>query len=706
MRTITSRTSGSRRRVARALLAAIVAAALSACGDGGSSALALQASSTTAVTGGHAVTLQATGGSGGTPTWALSGPGALSASSGSTVDYLPPDGEGVDQAATVTVTVTSGADSQQVQIALAAATIAGHAWQVSREASVYWRSVAAGAGRFVAAGNHGLATSADGSDWLHIDLGTGTTWVSSALGPAGWLAIGAAGEVATSPDGVAWTMGAPIFAHAVGSSLLTPQVVAGNGLYVAVYGDTTYASTDGVAWTARAGGFASVAFGNGVFVAADGGDDGSVPGLYASTDGRQWTLTQPVPQALPVRDVAFGNGRFVAGNLYDATWTSSDGQSWLAGGVPAQLSVGALDFAGGSFYNGTTGTVLTTTDGAAWNETGLPAAFDSTSWVGARFAASGDTLVAALSDGAIASGPDLQHLSQAVDPAVGDLYGVDFADATYVAIAPDTARVLTSADGRTWTAGAPLPGGVAPWSIAHAPDGTFVVAGVPESILPIEPPPSVPLFATSPDGVHWTAASFTVVGARAAFLLHDGRRFVCVDEFGRVYASADGLAWSSLGVRVPQGTRGVQAVAYGNGRYVVVGQGGLASSSTDALAWTTAAPLQTTGPAPAALALAGVVFDGRRFVAVGAGGLVATSVDGQAWTVAPSATPQDLSAIAVAPGGVLVAVGGHGTAESSVDGVHWTVRATGPSQRLLGVVAGNGAFVAVGERGLIELSTH
>jgi hypothetical protein len=43
-----------------------------------------------------------------------------------------------------------------------------------------------------------------------------------------------------------------------------------------------------------------------------------------------------------------------------------------------------------------------------------------------------------------------------------------------------------------------------------------------------------------------------------------------------------------------------------------------------------------------------------------------------------------------------VAVGGSGTILTSPDGVNWTARTSGTSNWLLGVVYGNGLFVAVG----------
>lgn len=709
MRRIDSKTLASRpRHVLACALACVAALVVTACGGDGTPALSLQSASATATTGGQAVALHATlSGSNETPAWTLSGPGSLSAASGSTVDYLPPDGETVDQAASVTITVTAGGLSRQVQIALAATSLPGHAWVAGRPAATSWTRVAAASGVFVASGHSGaLASSHDGISWQRSDTGGGTAWVSAAFGPAGWLAIGDHGEVATSSDGATWTMAPSIFSRSPTLGVLTPQVVAGNGVYVAVYADGSYVSADGLAWSAHASGFATIAFGNGVFVAADDGSDGRAQGLYASTDGVQWTLTQPDPQPLPIKDVAFGDGGFVATNLSSVTYTSSDGRTWVGSASVPNSVVGTLEFAGGSFYSAFAGNLFATTDGSDWSAPTLPAPLAV--GLGAHFAATDSTLVAAFADGSIASGSDLQHLAQVAGPSYGSLLAVDHAGGRYVAAAPDRSLLLSSADGHAWTASALL-AGVAPDSIAHAPDGTFVVAGSPEPVVPIEPPRPAPMFAYSKDGVTWTVADITVVpGGRTAWVLHDGRRFVCVDSLNHVYASPDGVAWSDLGSRVPQksSAQGVQAVAFGNGRYVVVGLGGLASTSTDGVAWTTASPVMTSGAAPTALALSGVVFDGTRFVAVGAGGAVATSPDGQAWTVTASATTQALSGIAVSPGGLLVAVGGHGVAESSMDGVHWTLRASGASQGLAAVVFGDGAFAAVGDDSLIEVSTH
>ena len=146
------------------LLACMVALALVACSDGGGGgpSLAVQSASATATTGGPAVALHATSGGSDTLSWSLAGPGALSATTGATVNYLPPDGEATNQAGTAMITVSAGTLSRQTQIAVLASTIAGHAWEVSRGLSVFWQSVSAGGSTFVATGYDGaIATSSD-----------------------------------------------------------------------------------------------------------------------------------------------------------------------------------------------------------------------------------------------------------------------------------------------------------------------------------------------------------------------------------------------------------------------------------------------------------------------------------------------------------------------------------------------------------------
>lgn len=108
----------------RPLCVALLALLLNACGGGGAPAtppaapattLALSAASSTATAGGQPVTLTATVSDASPVSWKLAAgnPGALSAATGASVNYLPPAG-GVSAAVTVTVTASANGASQSL----------------------------------------------------------------------------------------------------------------------------------------------------------------------------------------------------------------------------------------------------------------------------------------------------------------------------------------------------------------------------------------------------------------------------------------------------------------------------------------------------------------------------------------------------------------------------------------------------------------
>jgi hypothetical protein len=122
-------------------------------------------------------------------------------------------------------------------------------------------------------------------------------------------------EIARSTDGVNWTKVDDSILSAVGINGIT----YGNGKFVAV-GDTgsktesmsAAYSINGVTWIPVGNlpfsgddGIQSIAFGNGIFVAAGGGITAS------STDGITWTKNNPLPFEIEYPSVAFDSGKFV-----------------------------------------------------------------------------------------------------------------------------------------------------------------------------------------------------------------------------------------------------------------------------------------------------------------------------------------------------------------------------------------------------------
>jgi hypothetical protein len=122
-----------------------------------------------------------------------------------------------------------------------------------------------------------------------------------------FVAVGNAGTILTSPDGVTWTQ------RDSGVAQNLNGVAYGNGLFVAV-GETILISPDSVTWTApnpQTHYFLSaVAYGNGNFVAVG---YGTVP--LVSTDGAAWSEAAILGQLdyfVYLSGVAYGNGLFVA----------------------------------------------------------------------------------------------------------------------------------------------------------------------------------------------------------------------------------------------------------------------------------------------------------------------------------------------------------------------------------------------------------
>ena len=199
------------------------------------------------------------------------------------------------------------------------------------------RNVAYGGGRFVAVGNttglvssYQVFVSADGLLWSNALSGTSFSLFGITRANGLFIAVGSGGRILTSPDGITWTQ------YTTDSLVRFQSVAYGNGKYVAVGAkvgaDMTlsvpavYFSTNGTDWlptTITATNTTkfdlySVAFGDGVFVAAAGRAPslGSLGGmLFSSTDGQTWQHRYTLPLTLESQDftgVTYGLGTFVA----------------------------------------------------------------------------------------------------------------------------------------------------------------------------------------------------------------------------------------------------------------------------------------------------------------------------------------------------------------------------------------------------------
>jgi len=254
------------------------------------------------------------------------------------------------------------------------------------------QAIAFGNGRFVAGDWSGrMATSADGISWTVVGNSTfGASDINAiAFGNGRFVAVGRSGRMATSTDGTSWTAVA-------NSTFGTNNILAiafGNGRFVAggdtggFVGNSRMAqSTDGINWTALSlSGTVrtqAIAFGNGMWMA--GGDTGIIPGggngwMAQSTDGINWTAVN-IPAANQPFAIAFGNGIWIAGGdtRIGSGWMaqSTDGINWVAINDPslANLFVSAIAFANGTWaaVGGGGNRVVQSTDGINWTAVNIP----------------------------------------------------------------------------------------------------------------------------------------------------------------------------------------------------------------------------------------------------------------------------------------------------------------------------------------------
>ena len=205
-------------------------------------------------------------------------------------------------------------------------------------------AVTFGNGLFVASAEQGaIATSPDGITWTLRTSGFGATSISAVTyGNGLFVAAGASGKLATSPDGITWTLRTSGF----GTTAIS-AVAYGNGLFVAAGASGKLAtSPDGITWTLRTSGFgadaiSAVAYGNGLFVAA-----GASGKLATSPDGITWTLRTSIFTS--IKALTYGNGLFVA-SPGGSISISPDGITWTTRTSGFGISINAVTYGNGLF---------------------------------------------------------------------------------------------------------------------------------------------------------------------------------------------------------------------------------------------------------------------------------------------------------------------------------------------------------------------
>jgi len=218
--------------------------------------------------------------------------------------------------------------------------------------------IAYGDGKFIAVGFSGspnynrIAYSTDGANWSLVNNLPSSIYPNAIIyGNGKWVT-----DNAYSTDGLSWNMATNT------TSISSPKIIYGNGKFVAVGGQNKIAySADGQTWVAVSNPpfvtgsnldyINDIAYGNGMFIAVGGNK------IASSTDGINWTAVSPsLFGNNSIRCIAYGGGKFVASNDWNATAYSLDGKSWtpiiqnkLEGDY---YSLNNLSFASLAFGNG------------------------------------------------------------------------------------------------------------------------------------------------------------------------------------------------------------------------------------------------------------------------------------------------------------------------------------------------------------------
>ena len=246
------------------------------------------------------------------------------------------------------------------------------------------KSVAFGAGRYVAVGDKGaIFSSSDGVTWSKKDSGTTGTLRSVIYGKNQFVAVGDSGVIRTSTNGETWNR------RSYGDIAFLKSLIYVAGKFVAVGGGgVIVTSADGAVWKVprpwKSGQMhlRAVAHGGGKILAVGDGET-----IITSSDGGiTWNRTYQKPSAKLrediLRDAIHADGKFIAVGLNGVVLTSPTGTAPWARSTPGPLnSKSQKKYLYAITHNGISGTsgkyVVVGDDGAVINSS------NGTSWTAA-----------------------------------------------------------------------------------------------------------------------------------------------------------------------------------------------------------------------------------------------------------------------------------------------------------------------------------
>jgi len=367
----------------------------------------------------------------------------------------------------------------------------------------------------------GRADSLDTWQWRN-PLPEGNTLSYVAYGSNTFVALGPAGTILASPDGIVWSS-----TNTAPSTTFTSLGYL-NGLFLATADEgVILTSSNGLAWTSQNSGITrdifGATYGDGSYVAV-----GAYGSILTSPDGVNWS-GRNCPTGYDLDGVAYGNGIFVATGDYGTILTSTDGATWTPSQSPTNEPLTYITYGANYFlaFGASTGTVYASKDGLSWSRVGN---------VGAN------------------------------------PLGLTYENGLFIAINASNAA-LKSADGASWAIISP--GSVA--GVAYG-NGTYVAVGTETDLASNNQYGGI---WTSPDATAWIARNSAITYQNIEAMGYGYDTFVMVGKKGTIISSLDCQYFST---RASNTANDLYGIAFGNGVSVVVGSGVILTSS-DQVAW-------------------------------------------------------------------------------------------------------------------------
>lgn len=450
-------------------------------------------------------------------------------------------------------------------------------------------------------------------------------------------------------------------------------------------GGTVITSTDGSNWVQRNSGVAvdlrDVIWDGARLIAVGGDGTGKTDGvLISSADGITWGTPITFSQNT-LYSIAYGNGTYLAADMRNKAWASSDLSNWAQANVspvyvPAFQQI-AFDTDHSRFV-GTGGTVGTTTDtGVNWTIATPPSA----QYVNAVLVANGKTLLAGPTNRMFDySALNFTTVRTATNPPAADYQGLCWDGQRFVLVGTNGA-FYTSASGadRDWTridTGFPS----ARYSSVACSAQVHVAVGKGHEVVSTN---DLSTFVNhNPAG--FSGGLYAVTHANGIFLVQTG---------DGLFASSDGRSWTKTLV---SGT--YRIVSDGNlfyrYHYINVSNATLFTSS-DGVNWSGATALSAM---PLVYNALYTELNGNPVWVYGiyGDGLIRVSFDqGGSWSSRNSGTSSGITNV-VKVGNQLIALGESGKLATSSDGQNWTLRTTDTTWRLTDAATDGTTIIAVG----------